>query len=181
MGAVEHDGGEPGLDAGLGALIGAVVQVQGHRHGDAQGLIHGADHGGNGLEAGHILAGTLGNAQNDGALHGLRLKQDALGPLQVVDVELADTIMAIAGLQEHIGCIDEHNRYLLNFTIKQVGIHLTQSYYRPALTKRQQKDWFQLSKNLRNAGADGRNGNFHEKHRKKPAKSPVGVFARCMV
>src|SRR5699024_7089767 len=34
--------------------------------------------------------------------------QDALGPFQVVDVELADAVMTVAGLQQHIGCIYQH-------------------------------------------------------------------------
>ena len=106
---VEHDGGEAGVDAGLGALVGAVIQVQRHGNGDAQALIHGADHGGNGLEAGHILAGALGDAQDDRALHGLGLEQDALGPFQVVDVELPDAIVAVTCLEQHIGCVYQHN------------------------------------------------------------------------
>ena len=113
--AVKHDGGEAGFDAGFGALIGAVVQVQGHRHGDAQALVHGADHGGHDLEPGHILAGAFRHTQDHGAVHLLRGEQDALGPLQVVDVELADAVVAVAGLQQHIGSIYQHTSYLPKF------------------------------------------------------------------
>ena len=109
MAAVEHDGGEAGGHAGLGALVGAVVQVQGHGNGDAQALIHGADHGSHGLETGHILAGTLGNTEDDGAVHLLRSQQDALGPFQVVDVELTDGVMTVTCLQQHIGCVYQHS------------------------------------------------------------------------
>jgi hypothetical protein len=106
--AVEHDGREAGLDAGLAALIGAVVQVQGNGNGDTHGIDHSADHGSDGLEAGHVLAGTLGNAQNDGALHFLAGGQDCLGPLQVIDVELRHTVVAIACFEQHLGCIYQH-------------------------------------------------------------------------
>ncbi len=109
---VEHDGGEAGIDAGLGALVGAVIQVQSHGDGDAQALIHGADHGGDGLETGHILTGALGNTQDDRAVHGLSLEQDALGPFQVVDVELPDAVMAVTSLEQHIGCVYQHNKNL---------------------------------------------------------------------
>ena len=106
--AVEHDGGEAGLNAGLAALVGAVVQMQSNGNSDAHGIDHGADHGGNGLETGHVLTSTLGNAQNDGALHFLAGGQDCLGPLQIIDVELRHTVVAIACLEQHFGCIYQH-------------------------------------------------------------------------
>ena len=108
VGTIEHDGGEAGLDAGLGALVGAVVQMQRHRHRDAQALVHGLDHSGDRLETGHVLAGALRDTQDHRALHGLGLQQDGLGPLQVVDVELTDAVMAVACLAQHIGCIYQH-------------------------------------------------------------------------
>ena len=114
--AVEHDGREAGLDAGLAALIGAVVQVQGNGNGDAHGIDHSADHGSDGLEAGHVLAGTLGDAQNDGTLHLLAGGQDSLGPLQIVDVELRHTVVAVTGFDEHFGCIYQHIIYLQNLS-----------------------------------------------------------------
>ena len=110
--AVEHDGGEACGDAGLSALIGAVVQMQGNGNGDAQALVHGLDHGGHGLETGHIFASTLRNTEDDGRVHLLRGEQDTLGPLQVIDVELTDCVMTIAGLQQHIGSIYQHRTYL---------------------------------------------------------------------
>ena len=113
VGAIEHDGGKASFNAGLCALIGAVVQVQGNGNRDAERFIHCAHHGGNGLETGHIFAGTLGNTQDNRALHGLSLKQNAPGPFQVIDIELANTIVAVTSFEEHIGCIYEHNRYLL--------------------------------------------------------------------
>ena len=63
--AVEHNGGEAGGNAGLCTLIGAVVQMQGHGNGDAEALIHGLDHGGHGLEAGHIFASALRNTEDN--------------------------------------------------------------------------------------------------------------------
>ena len=106
--AIEHDGREAGLDAGLAALIGAVIQMQGNGNGDAHGIDHSADHGSDGLETGHVLASTLGNAQDHGALHFLAGGQDRLGPLQIVDVELRHTIVAITCFDQHFGCIYQH-------------------------------------------------------------------------
>ena len=49
-----------------------------------------------------------------GTYDGLLLcgEQDALGPLQIVDVELADCVVAIARFQQHIGSIYQHSSYL---------------------------------------------------------------------
>ena len=102
--AVEHDAGEAGLETGLGALVAAVIQVEGHRHRDAQAAHHGAHHGGHGLIAGHILARALGHAQDHRAVQLLRGQQHGFGPFQVVDVELAHGIVAVAGLLKHFGC-----------------------------------------------------------------------------
>ena len=110
--AIEHDGGEAGIDAGLGTLVGAVVQMQRNGNGDAQALVHCLDHGGHGLEAGHVFAGTLRDTEDDGRVHLLCGEQDALGPLQIVDVELADCVVAIARFQQHIGSIYQHSSYL---------------------------------------------------------------------
>ena len=112
--AVEHDGREAGLDAGHAALVRAVVQVQGNGNGDAHGLHHSLDHGGDGLVAGHVLAGALRDTQNNGALHLLAGSQDSLGPLQVVDVELRHTVVAVTSFQKHFGCIYQHSIYLHN-------------------------------------------------------------------
>ena len=76
--AVEHDGGETGLNAGLAALVGAVIQMQSDRDGDAHGIDHCIDHSSDGLEAGHVLAGTLGDTQDDRTLHLLAGGQNSL-------------------------------------------------------------------------------------------------------
>jgi len=112
MAAVKHDAGETGLNAGLCTLVGAMVQMQGHGHGDAQAFVHGLDHGGNGLKTGHVFTGAFGDAQDHGAVHLLRGEQDGLGPLQIVDVELAHGIMTVTGFDEHIACAYQHFTYL---------------------------------------------------------------------
>ena len=118
--AVEHDGRETGFHAGLAAFVGAVVQMQSNGNGDPHGIDHCADHRSNGLETGHVLAGTLGDAQDDGALHLLAGGQHSLGPLQVVDVELGHTVVAVACLDEHFGCIYQH--YSLPPQIHIIGV-----------------------------------------------------------
>ena len=110
--AVEHDGGETGLNAGLAAFVGAVIQMQSDRDGDAHGIDHCIDHSSDGLEAGHVLAGTLGDTQDDRTLHLLAGGQNSLGPLQVVDVELRHTVVAVTSFDEHFGCIYQHYYYL---------------------------------------------------------------------
>ena len=72
--AVEHDGGEPGLNTGLG-----------------------------------IFARAFGHAENDGAVHFLRSLQRGLRPLQIVDVELAYGVVAVAGFLQHFGSVYQHN------------------------------------------------------------------------
>ena len=70
--------------------------MQGNGNGDAQALVHGLDHGSHGLEARHIFACALRDTEDDRGVQLLRSEQDALGPLQIVDVELTDCIVAIA-------------------------------------------------------------------------------------
>ena len=69
--------------------------MQSDRDGDAHGIDHCIDHSSDGLEAGHVLAGTLGDTQDDRTLHLLAGGQNSLGPLQVVDVELRHTVVAV--------------------------------------------------------------------------------------
>ena len=104
MRAVEHDGREAGVDAGLCALEGAVIQMQSNRNGDAQLLDHAVDHADNGLVAAHVLACALRYTEDDRRLELLSRQQDCLCPLEVVDVELADCILAGASLVQHVLC-----------------------------------------------------------------------------
>ena len=117
--AVEHDAGEASLDAGLGALVAAVVQMQSNGNGDVQGLDHSLNHGGHGLVTGHVLAGALRYTQNNRAVQLLRSEQDGLGPLQVVDVELANGIVAVAGFVEHFGCAYQHDDNTSIFSLEK--------------------------------------------------------------
>ncbi len=107
-GAVEHDGCKAGLNALLCAVVGAVVEVKGYGNRDAEGLVHGLDHGSYGIEAGHILAGALGNTEDDGSLLLLSRQKNGLGPLEIVDVELAYGVVSGLGLVKHFLCINEH-------------------------------------------------------------------------
>ena len=139
--AIEHDRGEAGGNAGLGTLIGAVIQMQGNGNGDAQALVHGLDHGSHGLEARHIFACALRDTEDDRGVHLLRSEQDALGPLQVVDVELTNCIVAIARFQQHIGSIYQHSSYLHVKRYQWLtyrGPVRHQAYYNLTLTKNQQ-------------------------------------------
>ena len=104
VGAVEHNGGEAVLHGLQGGVIGAVVQVQGNGDRDVQGLEHAVDHAGHRVEAAHILASALGHAEDNRGIALLGGEQDSLGPLQVVDVELANSVLAGLGLGEHFFC-----------------------------------------------------------------------------
>ena len=103
---------KPARDAGFRALEGAVVKVQGNRDGDAELFEHPVDHADNGLVAAHILAGAFRNAEDNRRLELLGGEKDGFGPFQVVDVELADGIMAFTGLVQHILCRNEHEKNL---------------------------------------------------------------------
>src|SRR5699024_3920545 len=52
------------------------------------------------------------DTQDDVGVELLRGQQDAFGPLQIVDVELAYGIVAVARFQQHIGSIYQHITYL---------------------------------------------------------------------
>ena len=104
MRTVKHDGREASFDALLSAFIGAVVQMQSDRDGDAQFVDHAFNHANDGGVAAHILASALGNTEDYGRLQLLSGKQDRFGPFKVVDVELANCIMAVASLVHHFCC-----------------------------------------------------------------------------
>ena len=102
VGAVEHDRREARRDRLFGALIAAVVEVQRHRHGDAEAFDHRFGHRRDRLEAAHIFARALGDAENDGGIAFLRREQGHLGPLKVIDVELPDRVMSLMGPGKHV-------------------------------------------------------------------------------
>ena len=101
---VEHYRREACLYALVAAVVGAVVKVQGNGNGDVHLFYHGLYHRGNRLEAGHVLARTLGNAEDDGSIQLLRGGEYGLCPLKVVDVELTDCIFALHSLFKHLFC-----------------------------------------------------------------------------
>ena len=75
--------------------------MQRNRNRDVQLLNHGLYHGGHGFKAGHVLSGALADTKDNRAVLLLRGQQHRLCPLQVVDVELADCIVASLGLLHH--------------------------------------------------------------------------------
>ena len=104
VGSVEHDGRKSGFDTLVAGVISAVVQMQGNRNGDVQLFQHSVYHSYNGLIAAHVLSCALGNAEDNGRIQLLSRLKDGLRPLQVVDVELANRIMAGFRLVEHFFC-----------------------------------------------------------------------------
>ena len=102
--SVEHDGGESGFDALVAGFISAVVQMQSNRNGDVQLFEHSVYHSNYGLITGHILSCALGNAEDDGRIQLLSRLKDGFRPLQIVDVELTDCIVAGFRLVEHFFC-----------------------------------------------------------------------------
>jgi hypothetical protein len=81
-----------------------VVEVQSDRNGDAEFFDHTVDHTDDGLVAAHVLAGTLRNTEDDRRVAFLCGEQDRLGPFEVVDVELTDSVVAGLCLVEHFLC-----------------------------------------------------------------------------
>ena len=101
---VEHDGAETCVDASLCAFKCSVVEVKSNRNSDTEFLDHAFNHANDGGVTAHILACTLGYAEDTGSLKLLSGLKNALGPFQVVDVELADSIMFGTCLVEHFLC-----------------------------------------------------------------------------
>ena len=108
MGAVVHDGGEPGLDALEAVLVGTVIEMERHGDGDVQGLDGGLHHIGADLVAAHPLGGTAGALHDERGLRLLGGSEDGERPLEVVGVECAERVVAGLGFLEHLCCVDEH-------------------------------------------------------------------------
>ena len=102
--AVEHDGGEACVDASLSAFEGAVVKVQSNRNGDVKVLDHALYHADDGRVTAHILACALRNTEDNRRLALLCGEKDSLCPLKVVDVELTNSVLAVASLVQHFFC-----------------------------------------------------------------------------
>ena len=101
---VEHYGREACLDTLKCALVRAVVKVESYGNGDAKTLDHTLNHTNDSLVAAHILACTLGYTENNGRVHLLRGEKNSLGPLKVVDIELANCIVAFFCFSKHFLC-----------------------------------------------------------------------------
>ena len=110
--AVEHDRAEAGVNAGLSSLKCAVVKVKSYRNGDSEVIDHSLYHSDDGCIAAHILSCALGYTENYGSVELLSSLKNCLCPLQIVDVELTDSIVAVASLVEHFLCRYEHCYYL---------------------------------------------------------------------
>ena len=80
--------------------------MEGDGNGDPEAFVERAYHGGDDFEPAHVLGGAFGNPEDDGALEGFSLEKDRLRPFEVVDVEVADGVMAGVGLFQHACCID---------------------------------------------------------------------------
>ena len=102
--AVKHDRGESCLDALVACVIAAVIQVKSHGNGDVQLLKHAVYHAYHSLIACHVLSCTLGYAENHGRIILLCGQKYCLGPLQVVNVELAYRIVACLCFLKHFRC-----------------------------------------------------------------------------
>ncbi len=99
---VEHNGREACVDASLCALKGAVVEVKSNGNGDIERIEHTVYHTYNSLVAAHILACALGNTEDNGRLQLLNSLKNCLCPLEVVDVDLSNSILAVTSLDKHI-------------------------------------------------------------------------------
>ena len=75
--------------------------MKGNGNCDAESLDHTLNHTDDGLIAAHIFACTLGYAENNGGVHLLCGKKNGLGPFKIVDVKLANSIVARFCLVKH--------------------------------------------------------------------------------
>ena len=102
MRTIEHDGRESCVDASLSTLKGAVVEVKSNGNGDIESIEHTVYHTYNSLVAAHILACALGNTEDNRGLKLLNSLENCLCPLEVVDVDLSNSVLAVTSLDEHI-------------------------------------------------------------------------------
>ena len=102
MRTIKHDGGETSLDALIASFIGSMIQMQSNRNSDVHFLNHRLYHSCYCTETGHILTSTLGNTKDNRALQFLCGCKDCLGPLQVIDIELAYCILAGLCFLKHL-------------------------------------------------------------------------------
>ena len=75
-------------------IVGAMIQMQSNRNGDVELFHHSVYHAHYSLITAHILARAFGYAQNYRRVQLLSRLKDRLGPLKVVDVELAYRVVA---------------------------------------------------------------------------------------
>ena len=101
---VEHNGRKSCFDALIAALVATVVKMQCYGNRDLELLDHCLYHIGNRLKAAHILARAFGNTENYGRVQFLRGLQNCLRPLQIVNVELTDRIVACFCFFKHFFC-----------------------------------------------------------------------------
>ena len=90
---IEHDGSKASLDTCIGTIIGTMIKMQSNRNRDTKRSIHRLYHRSNCLEAAHILTGTHRYTENNRRLLLLTGSQYRLRPLEIVDIELWNSIM----------------------------------------------------------------------------------------
>jgi len=104
VGTIKHDGGKSCFDTFIAAIVSTMVQMQGNRNRDVQFFHHGLNHGSNCLKSCHILSCALGYAQDNRRFQFFCCQQYGLGPLQVVDVKLANCVLAFPCFFKHVFC-----------------------------------------------------------------------------
>ena len=106
FGTVKHNGGEALCDTFFCGFVAAMIQVQSNRNGDVQLFEHSVDHANDGGVAAHVLACALRYAEDDRGIVLLSGLENRFGPLQVVDVEVANCIVTGFCFVQHFFCRD---------------------------------------------------------------------------
>ena len=81
-----------------------MIKVKSYRNCDALALNNIADNVLDGLEACHVLAGALGNLNDDRRIGLLSCFQNRFCPLKVIKVKCADCIMSGISFCDHFLC-----------------------------------------------------------------------------
>ena len=109
--SVDHDGGVTGAQ-GLHAAVVAVAVVEMQGNGNLGALGRGLDHAVEVIEAGG-LDGARGGLHDDGGLGLLGGLEDSHHELEVLDVEGADAVVVLLGVEQHFLGGNEHGCSLL--------------------------------------------------------------------
>ena len=101
---VKHYRRETCFNTSKSALVRAVVKVKSNGNSDAESFEHAVNHADNCLVAAHVFACAFGNTEDNRGVELLCCLKNSLCPLEVVDVELTNSVVAFLCFGKHFLC-----------------------------------------------------------------------------